>query len=74
VPHGKQELLILPKHLTSPPVFSEIHVSRYLVFGVVSVLLSFFFWTLYCLSFALLLINLQLNTNQSINQPSIYGF
>ena len=49
-------------------VFSEIHVARYLVFCVVSVILSFFFWTLYCLSFDLLLLNLALNTNQSINQ------
>jgi hypothetical protein len=77
VPHGEHELLTIPKQMTSPPDFSAIHAARYLVFCVVSVLLSFFFWTLYCLSFDLfdlLLLNLALNTNQSTNHSSIYGF
>ena len=71
----EQELLTLPKHMTSPLVFSGIHVAGYLAFCVVCVLLSFFFWTLHCLSLDLLLLKLALNLiNQSINQPSIYGF
>ena len=67
VPHGEHELLTLPKQMTSPPDFSAIHAARYLVFCVL----------LYCLSFDLfdlLLLNLALNTNQSTNHSSIYGF
>jgi hypothetical protein len=29
----EHEQLTLPKHLTSPPVLSEIHLARYLVFS-----------------------------------------
>jgi hypothetical protein len=32
VPHMEQKLLTLPKHLDSPPVFSEVRVARTLVF------------------------------------------
>jgi len=46
VPHVEQELLTLPEHLSSPPVFSSVCVARSLVFCVVFcislfVLLSF---------------------------------
>jgi hypothetical protein len=56
VSHVKQELFTLPEHLSSPPIFSEVRVARSLVFNVMLcrplfVLLSFFFWPLYCLFF-----------------------
>ena len=49
-----QELLALPQHMSSPPVFSEVCVARSFVFCVMFcrslfVLLSFFFWPLCCL-------------------------
>ena len=52
----EQELLTLSEPMSSPPVFSGICVARSLVFcvmfcGSLFVLLSFFFWTLCCLSF-----------------------
>jgi hypothetical protein len=31
----EQELLTLPRHLGSPPVFSGVHVARFLVFCIV---------------------------------------
>jgi hypothetical protein len=34
VPHVDQELLTLPEHLSSPPVFSGVHVTRSLVWYV----------------------------------------
>ena len=48
----KQELLTLPEHMNSPPVFSGVRVARSLVFCVCLVerCLSFFFWPLFCLS------------------------
>ena len=51
-----QELLTLPKHMSSPLVFSEVPVAPCLVFCIVLcrslfILLSFFFWPLCCLSF-----------------------
>jgi hypothetical protein len=48
----KQELLTLPEHMNSPPVFSGVRVARSLVFCVCFVdrCLSFFFWPLFCLS------------------------
>jgi len=54
----EQALLTLPEHLNSSPVFSGVRVARALVFCVVFcrslfILLSFFFWSLYCLSFDL---------------------
>ena len=52
----EQELPTLPEHLSSTPVFSRVGVTRSLVFCVMFcrslfVLLSFFIWSLCCLSF-----------------------
>ena len=52
----EQELPSLPEHMSSPPVFSVVHVTRSLVFCVMFcrslfVLLYFFFWPLCCLFF-----------------------
>ena len=52
----EQELLTLPDHQSSPPVFSGFRVTRSLVSCVMFcrslfVLLSFFFWPLCCLPF-----------------------
>ena len=49
--HVEQELPILLEHTSSPPVSSEIRVARSLVCRSLFVLLSFFFWSFYCLSF-----------------------
>ena len=54
----ERELLPLPEHLNSSPVFSGVGVTRSLVFCVMFcrsllVLLYFFFWSLCCLSFDL---------------------
>jgi hypothetical protein len=55
VPLMEQELLTLPEHLGSPPVFSGIRVVQCLVFCVVFCTLLFvflsLFWSLYCLFF-----------------------
>ena len=56
VPLIKLELPTLPKHLSSPPVFNGVRVTRSLVLCVLFcrslfAILSFFFWPLYCLSF-----------------------
>jgi hypothetical protein len=53
VPLVEQELLILPEHLSSPPGFSGVRVTRSLVLYVYFVdrCLSFFFWPLCCLFF-----------------------
>ena len=57
VPLVEQQLLTHPEHLSSPPVFSGVRVTRSLVLCVcfvdcnlLFVLLSFFFWSLCCLS------------------------
>ena len=52
VPLVEQELLTLPEHLSSPPVFSGARVIRSLVLCVCFVdrCLYFFFWPLRCLS------------------------
>jgi hypothetical protein len=69
----EQELLTLLKHMTSPPVFSGIHLGGYLAFCVVCILFSFFFWTLQSVvGFTIAKVAFKLN--QTINQPSIYGF
>ena len=49
----KQKLFTLLEHLSSPSVFSGVHVTRYLVFYVCFVdhCFSFFFWPLLCLFF-----------------------
>jgi hypothetical protein len=50
MPVVEKELLTLPEHLSSPPVFNGVHVTRSLVLCVcfvdLFVLLSFFFWPL----------------------------
>jgi hypothetical protein len=56
MPHMERELLVLPEHLSSPPVFSGVRVARSLIFYVMFcrslfVLFSFFFWHLCCLLF-----------------------
>ena len=53
-PLVEQELLSLPEHLSSPPVFSGVYVTRSLVLCVMFcrslfVLLSFFLWSFCCL-------------------------
>jgi hypothetical protein len=55
-PQVEQELLTLPEHLSSPSVFNRVRVTRSLVLCVMFcrllfVHLSFFFWSLCCLSF-----------------------
>ena len=57
--HSTTRTAILPNHMSSlnfTPCFSEVHVARSLIFCVVFcrslfVFLSFFCWSLYCLSF-----------------------
>ena len=53
VPLVEQELHTVPEHMSSPPVFSGVRVTRSLVLYVCFVdrCLSFFFWLLCCLSF-----------------------
>jgi hypothetical protein len=53
LPLVEQELLVLLKHMSSPPIFNEVRVTRSLVLCVCFVdgCLSFFFWPLYCMSF-----------------------
>jgi hypothetical protein len=53
VPLVEQKLLILPDHLSSPPVLSGVRVTRSLVLFVCFVdrCLSFFLWPLCCLFF-----------------------
>jgi hypothetical protein len=69
VPHVEQEVRTLPDHMSSPPVFSGVCVTRSLVFWVMFcrslfVLLTFFFRPLYCLYFDLrLLITLLVSSN-----------
>ena len=52
MPIVEQELLTLPENLISYPIFSGVRIAQSLAFCVVFllVLLSFFFWQLYCLS------------------------
>ena len=56
MPLLEQELLTIPQHLSSPPVFTGVRAAQSLVFCVVFcrslfVLLVFFCWPLCCLSF-----------------------
>jgi len=56
MPHVEQELLTLQEHLSSPQIFSGDHVTQSLVFCVMFcralfVLMSYFIWSLRCLSF-----------------------
>jgi hypothetical protein len=70
----EQELLILPEHLSSPPVFSGVPVTRSLVLYVnfVDHFLSFFFWPLCCLFFfdIRILIAPLVSSNSSWNSSS----
>jgi len=68
VPLVEQELLTIPEHLSSPPLFSGVRVTRALVLCVCFVdrCLSFFFWPLCCLFFDLrILISPLVSTNSS---------
>jgi hypothetical protein len=62
----QKELLTLPEHQSSPAMFSGVRVARSLIFCVVlcrslHVMLSFFIWSLYYLSFfELLLLSISL--------------
>jgi len=71
VPFVEQELLILPEHLSSPPVFSGVPITRSLVLCVCFVdrCLSFFFWPLCCLFFfdIQILITPLLSSNSSMS-------
>ena len=54
MPPVEQEMLTLPEHLSSPPVFSGVRVTRSLVLYVCFVdrcfsFCTFFFWALCCL-------------------------
>ena len=53
VPLVEEELPTLPEHMSSPPVFSGVLVTRSLILYVCFVgrCLSFFFWPLFCLFF-----------------------
>jgi hypothetical protein len=54
VQHAEHELLTLPEHMTSPPVFSWVHVDRSFVFCVVfcrSLFVPLFFLIGYCIVF-----------------------
>ena len=67
----EQELFTLPEHLSSPPVFSGVRVTRSIVLYVMFcrslfVLLYFFFWPLCCLFFDIrILITLLVSSNSS---------
>ena len=52
MPLVEQELLTIPEHLSSPPIFSGVRLTRYLIWCVcfVDLCLSFFFWPWCCLS------------------------
>lgn len=52
VPLVGQELFIQSEHLSSSPVFSELHVTQYQAFFSVLQIIDciFFFWPFYCLS------------------------
>ena len=75
----KQELLTLPEHVREfTPVFSGARVARYFVFYVMFcrsffVILSFFFWSLCCLSFfdLWLLLTPLVSSNFSYNSYSV---
>jgi len=55
MPHVEEELLTLPQHLSSPPVFSEVRVTRSLISVQCSIdrCLCFCHFPLFCLSFDL---------------------
>ena len=68
--HVEQELLALPEHMGSPPVFSGVHVARFLVLGVMFcgsffTRLPFFIWPLHSLSYIQLLVTTLVYSNFS---------
>ena len=67
MPLVEQELLALPKHLRSPPVFSGVRVTRSLVLDVCFVDRCLSFWPLCCLFFfdIRILITLLVSSNSS---------
>ena len=81
VPLVEQELLTLPEHLSSPPVFSGVRVTRSLVLYTcmfcrsLFVLLYFFFWPLCCLFFfdiRILITPLVSSNSSSCKMPALY--
>ena len=70
----EQEVLTLPEHMCSTPVFSGVRAAQSLVFcGVfcrsLFVILSFLFWPLYCLSF----FDLRFLTTHLVSSAFSYG-
>ena len=66
-------MLTLPQPLSSPPVLSGVHVTRFLVLCVCFVdrCLSFFFWSLCCLFFNIqILITPLVSSNSSYKNPT----
>ena len=61
VSHMEQELLTIPEHLSSPPVFRSVRVARSLVFSIVFCRSLFVFLSLFF-------------SGRCIVYPSIYGF
>ena len=76
VPLVEQELLTLPEHLSSPPIFSGVCFTRSLVLCVCFVdrCLSFFFWPLCCLFFFDILIPPLLSSNSASGYPKYKNF
>ena len=68
VPLVEQELLTLPEHVISPPVFSGVRVTRFAVLCVCC--LSFFFWPLCCLY----LFDIQICITPLVSSNSFYHF
>jgi hypothetical protein len=71
----EQELLTLPEHLSSSPVFSGVRATRSLVLCVCFVdrFLSFFFWPLCCLFFDLWIVITPLVSSNSSYESFILG-
>ena len=73
----EQELLPIPVHLSSPPVFSGVRDTRSLILWVCFVdrCLSFFSWPLCCLFFDIrILITPLVSLSSSCNNMSLYNF
>ena len=72
VPLVKQELLTLPEHMSSPPVFSGVPVTRSLVLCVCFVDRCLSFWPLCCLSCDLRVLFTHLASSNSL-EKQIYS-
>ena len=75
VPLVEQELLTIPEHLSSPPIFSGIRVTRSLVLYVCFVdrclsFCTFFFWPLCCL----FIFDMQILITHLVSSNSSYIF